>query len=79
MQQPTVDEINTAAASGKEKIATAAHTTADAIAGAGDYVRDMNVKSMLGDVQRLVKNNPGIALVAAAALGFITARSLSRN
>jgi hypothetical protein len=30
-------------------------------------------------VQKLVKNNPGVALLTAAAVGFLIARTLSRD
>ena len=64
---------------GGEKVASAAHTAADAVGTAADYVRDTDVQSMLADVQRLVKNNPGPALLTAAALGFLIARTFSRE
>jgi ElaB/YqjD/DUF883 family membrane-anchored ribosome-binding protein len=64
---------------GGEKIANAAHATADAVGVAADYVRDNDVKAMMGDVQKLVKNNPGPALLIAAALGFLIARTFSRD
>ena len=37
------------------------------------------LRCMLADVQRLVKNNPGVALLSAAALGFLLARTFSRD
>lgn len=64
---------------GGEKVAKAAHVAADAVGTAADYVRGNNVKNILADVQRIVKNNPGPALLAAAALGFLIARTLSRD
>ena len=39
----------------------------------------IGIKGMAADVQRIVKNNPGPALLAAAALGFLLARTLSRD
>jgi hypothetical protein len=64
---------------GGEKVADAAHVAADAVGTAADYVRDNNLKDMLADVRRIVKDNPGPALLAAAALGFLIARTLSRD
>jgi hypothetical protein len=64
---------------GGEKVANATHVAADAVGTAADYVRDNNVKNMLADVQRIVKNNPGPALLIAAALGFLIARTFSRD
>jgi ElaB/YqjD/DUF883 family membrane-anchored ribosome-binding protein len=64
---------------GGEKVAKAAHATANAVGVAADYVREKDVKAMLTDVQQLVKNNPGVALLTAAALGFLIARTFSRD
>lgn len=64
---------------GGEKVARAAHATADAVGVAADYVRENDLKAMIADVQRLVKNNPGPALLTAAALGFLIARTFSRD
>ena len=46
---------------------------------AAGYVRDNDLKTMVADVQQLVKNNPGPALLGAAALGFLLARTFSRD
>src|SRR6188474_140656 len=64
---------------GGERVANAAHATANAVGVAADYVREKDVKAMLTDVQQLVKNNPGLALLSAAALGFLLARTFSRD
>ena len=64
---------------GGDKVAHAAHATADAVVSAADYVRENDVTAMLADVQRVVKNNPGVALLTAAAVGFLIARSFSRD
>jgi ElaB/YqjD/DUF883 family membrane-anchored ribosome-binding protein len=64
---------------GGEKVAGAARAAADAVGTAANYVRDNDAKAMLADVQKLVKNNPGAALLTAAALGFLIARTLSRD
>jgi ElaB/YqjD/DUF883 family membrane-anchored ribosome-binding protein len=64
---------------GGEKVANAAHKTADAVGVAADYVRENDLKAMMADVQRLVRNNPGPALLTAAALGFLIARTFSRD
>lgn len=64
---------------GGEKVANAAQATANAVRVAGDYVRDNDAKAMVADVQTLVKNNPGPALLIAVALGFLMARTFSRD
>jgi ElaB/YqjD/DUF883 family membrane-anchored ribosome-binding protein len=64
---------------GGEKVSSAAHTAADALASTAEYVREHDLKSMVADMQTLVKNNPGPALLTAAALGFLVARTFSRD
>jgi hypothetical protein len=64
---------------GGEKVANAAHTAADALGSTADYLRENGLKGMLQDVQKLVKNNPGPALLTAAVLGFLLARTFSRD
>ena len=64
---------------GGEKVTNAAHATANAVGAAADYVRETDLRSMVADVQTLVRNNPGPALLTAAALGFLIARSFSRD
>ena len=62
---------------GGEKVAGLAHSAADKLSGTADYVREHDVNSMMADVERLVKANPGPALVASAILGFLVARAFS--
>lgn len=64
---------------GGERVANAARTTADAVGVAADYVRENDLRGMMADVQKVVKNNPGPALLIAAALGFLIARTFSRD
>jgi hypothetical protein len=64
---------------GGDRVTSAAHTAADAVENAADYVRENDVQSMLGDVKRLVKNHPGPALIVATALAFLIARTFSRR
>ena len=64
---------------GGESVKGAAHKAADALSSTADYVRENDVKSMMADVQQLVKNNPGPALLTAAVLGFLVARTFSRD
>ena len=64
---------------GGEKVTSLAHATADKVSSTADYVRQHNVNRMMADVQTMVKNNPGPALLVAAALGFLVARAFSRG
>ncbi|HET9864137.1 MAG TPA: hypothetical protein VFP37_11880 [Steroidobacteraceae bacterium] len=64
---------------GGEKVARAALTTADAMERAADYVREQDVRAMLSDLRAATNRHPGAVLLAAAALGFMLARALSRR
>ena len=64
---------------GGEKAARAAHTAADALSSTAEYIREHDVKSMVADMQDVVRRNPGPALLVAAAVGFLFARTFSRD
>ena len=55
------------------------HTAADRLSTAADYIRDHDAKRMMSDVETVVKNNPGPALLIAAAFGFVLGRALTRD
>jgi len=74
-----IDEKRGAAASGLEKAGDIAHRAGDKLGATGEYLRDSDVNKMLKDVEGIVRNNPGPALLAAAAVGFLVARAFSRN
>ena len=56
-----------------------AHSAADRLSSTADYVRRNDLNSVRGDVEALVKKNPGPALVAAAAVGFLIGRAITRD
>jgi len=52
---------------------------ADRIGSTADYLRSHDASRMMSDVETMVKNNPGPALLVAAAFGFVLARALARD
>jgi hypothetical protein len=62
---------------GGQTTSRVAHVTADKLSATADYIREHDVDSMLSDLYQLVRNNPGPALLGAAVLGFVVARSFS--
>jgi hypothetical protein len=64
---------------GVEKVSAMAHTAADKLSAGADYVRTHNANRMMAGIEAVVKNNPGLALVASAVLGFLVARAFSRS
>jgi ElaB/YqjD/DUF883 family membrane-anchored ribosome-binding protein len=64
---------------GGEKVSGLAHAAADKLSSTADYVREHDVSRMMADVERLVKNNPGPSLLAAAVIGFLAGRAFSSS
>ena len=64
---------------GGERVSNAVHTAADQMDRAADYLRDQDVRAMLADIRHTVTRHPGAALLTAAAVGFLIARSISKN
>ena len=58
------------------KASNAAHTTADKIQVAADYLREHDTRAMMQDFEGLVRRYPGAALAAAAVVGFFAGRAL---
>jgi ElaB/YqjD/DUF883 family membrane-anchored ribosome-binding protein len=55
----------------------AAHRTANALSSGADYIRDNSARDMMDDAIDVAKNNPGIALLGAVAIGFRVGRAFS--
>lgn len=64
---------------GGEFVRNAAHKAAGSMRAAATRVRQNDIRSMLDNVQQMVRSYPGASLVAAAALGFLLVRALSRD
>jgi ElaB/YqjD/DUF883 family membrane-anchored ribosome-binding protein len=64
---------------GGPKVKEFAHAAADRLSSTADYMRSHDAARMMADGESLVKNNPGPALVVAAAFGFLLGRALSRD
>lgn len=64
---------------GGDRVSGFAHSAADRLSTTADYVRRNDLASVRGDVEALVKKNPGPALLAAAAFGFLIGRAIARD
>ena len=64
---------------GGEKVSDLAHVTAEKLNSTAEYVREHDVKSMMADVESLVRKNPGPSLLAAVAVGFLIGRAFSSS
>jgi ElaB/YqjD/DUF883 family membrane-anchored ribosome-binding protein len=56
-----------------------ADAAAKRISATADYVRNSDTDRVKADVETMVRNHPGPALIAAAAVGFLLGRALSRD
>lgn len=63
---------------GAERAADAGHSAGDALASGAEYVREHDVRDMMEDVMDVVRSNPGVALLSAAALGYLVGRVITR-
>jgi len=62
---------------GGPRVQQFAHRAADRLTDTADYLRNADSRRVRGDVEALVRNNPGPALLVAAVFGFLVARSLT--
>src|SRR5215469_1558891 len=64
-----------------ERVSTAtsraASTTADKLQTTADYIREKNIRSMMDEVQDIVRRHPGVALALAAAAGLLMGKAIS--
>jgi len=64
---------------GGQRVKELASAAADRFSTTADYMRTHDAKGMMSDVETVVKNNPGPALLVAAAFGFVLGRALTRD
>jgi ElaB/YqjD/DUF883 family membrane-anchored ribosome-binding protein len=82
-----MEETRTAAAGGLDrtastlhesgdKVAGLAHSTADKLSSTAEYLRSNSVRTLMGDLEQVIKENPGPSLLIAGLLGFSLGRAL---
>lgn len=59
---------------GGERVTQMAHSTADKLSAAANYMRTHEMKDVVADVERVIRRNPAQSLLAAAAVGFLAGR-----
>jgi ElaB/YqjD/DUF883 family membrane-anchored ribosome-binding protein len=75
----SADVMEDAVSAATEAVDEARQTIAERLSSTTDYVRNIDAKRVLSNVERLVRDNPGPSLVIAAAFGFLIGRSLARS
>lgn len=85
---PAADALENAASSlhekaedlpGGETVRSVAHSAADKLESTASYIREHDVRSMLSDVEDVVKRNPGPSLLIAVAVGFLIGRAFRED
>ncbi len=61
---------------GTRKLAEVTHRAADKVGAGAQYLRDHRTGEMVDDLLQLIREHPGKSVLAALALGFMTARAL---
>ena len=64
---------------GGQRVKELTAAAADRLSTTADYMRSHDAKRMMADVETVVKNNPGPALLVAAVFGFVLGRALTRD
>jgi ElaB/YqjD/DUF883 family membrane-anchored ribosome-binding protein len=64
---------------GGERVREFADAAADGVSATADYLRNTGATRMRADVEKLVKSNPGPAILVAATVGFLLGRTLNRH
>ena len=85
---PTADALESAASTihqraedlpGGENVRSVAHSAAEKLESTAGYIREHDVRSMVSDVEGIVKRNPGPSLLIAAAIGFLIGRAFRED
>ncbi len=78
----TADALDGAATrmnAGTDSLAHAGHAAADRLGASAAYVRDHGAKAMVGDIESMIKANPGKFLIGALVVGFMAGRAFRRD
>jgi ElaB/YqjD/DUF883 family membrane-anchored ribosome-binding protein len=75
----TGDKASQFAQDAAGKVSELAHGAAEKLQSGAEYVRDHDLNDMVSSVNRFVKKNPGVALLAAGVVGFVAARALRND
>jgi ElaB/YqjD/DUF883 family membrane-anchored ribosome-binding protein len=64
---------------GAPRVQEFAHAAANRLGSTADYLRHSDTTRMKSDVEAIVKDNPGPAMLVAAMFGFLLGRALTRD
>jgi len=67
----TAESLRGGAQTGGTRMSSIANTAAEKLENTASYMREHDVRGMVGDLEGVVRRNPGPSLIAAAAVGFL--------
>lgn len=77
--ESAANSLRSSAQTGGDAITQFANNAADRLQTTASYMREHSVGQMYGDVEQVVRRNPGPSLIAAAAVGFLLGAALRRD
>lgn len=78
-QQKAGDAMHNVRDKVRDKADNVTQRVKSTVSNAQRYVQESDARDMWGDVKELARRNPGSAMVAMAAIGFVLGRSTSRD
>jgi hypothetical protein len=75
----TADSLRSGAQTGTQGVTNLANRAADSMEQTAQYMREHDVRGMVGEMEKMVRRNPGPSLIAAAAVGFLLGTALRRD
>lgn len=64
---------------GEGRVHDLADAAAERVSATTDYFRNTDPRRMRSDVEKLVRSNPGPAMLIAVTVGFLIGRALNRH
>ena len=64
---------------GGQTVRNVAHSAAEKLEATAGYIREHDIRTMMSDVEEVVKRNPGPSLLIAVAIGFLIGRAFRED
>jgi len=77
--QSTADTLRNRVHAGGDRVSQVANQAASRLESTAEYMREHDVRDMMDDFGGMVRRNPGVSLIAAAAVGFLLGSSMRRD
>jgi ElaB/YqjD/DUF883 family membrane-anchored ribosome-binding protein len=75
----TANTLRSQAHNAPGRVSDFAQTAASKLDDTASYLKDFDTRQVMGQVEDWTRRNPGLAIVTAAAVGFVIGMSLRRD